>query len=256
MAIIFMNNSFFEFNNVDMLFHDDKGSTINVLENICFELKKGDFLSILGPSGCGKSTILRLAAGLESPTNGTVLMDGVKISGPNRKRGIVFQSYSVFPWLTVRQNIAFGLQKQDIKEINKKVDIWLDITGLKSFANAYPKILSGGMRQRLALARTMIVEPELLLLDEPFGALDERTRANMQMLLQDIASKSGSTVIFVTHDIQEAILMADKVILLSQRPARILNILSINNKKPRHREYIKSEEFIGYYEALLNQFPT
>jgi NitT/TauT family transport system ATP-binding protein len=151
-------------------------STVVALENIDLALARGEFLSVLGPSGCGKSTLLRLAAGLELPTSGEVTYDGVPIEGPSRRRGFVFQSYSVFSWLTVRENIAFGLNHDKSSAKDGRITKWLQFTGLTDFADAYPKTLSGGMRQRLALARTMIVEPELLLLDEPFGALVERTR--------------------------------------------------------------------------------
>src|SRR5262245_5077 len=163
-----------------MKFTGARGSTVVALENIDLTLAACEFLSVLGPSGCGKSTLLRLAAGLEVPTSGEVTYDGVPIEGPSRQRGFVFQSYSVFPWLTVRENVAFGLDHAESRVNEGRITKWLQFTGLSDFADAYPKTLSGGMRQRLALARTMIVEPELLLLDEPFGALDERTREGMQ----------------------------------------------------------------------------
>jgi NitT/TauT family transport system ATP-binding protein len=159
-----------------MAFRGAGASTVVALENIDLALARGEFLSVLGPSGCGKSTLLRLAAGLELPTSGEVTYDGVPIEGPSRRRGFVFQSYSVFSWLTVRENIAFGLNHDKSSAKDGRITKWLQFTGLTDFADAYPKTLSGGMRQRLALARTMIVEPELLLLDEPFGALVERTR--------------------------------------------------------------------------------
>lgn len=238
-----------------MEFSTDGASPIQALQGINFPVGRGEFLSVLGPSGCGKSTILRLAAGLEFPTKGEVTFEGMKTRGPDRKRGFVFQSYNVFPWLTVQQNIAFGLNNIDKSETKNNIKKWLDFTGLTDFANAYPKTLSGGMRQRLALARTMIVEPELLLLDEPFGALDERTREGMQGLLLQAVRETGCSVIFVTHDIQEAILLADRLILLSKRPGKILNMQTVSAVKPRSREFLRSEEFIRFHEALLNQFP-
>lgn len=244
-----------QFNHVNMEFSTDGATPVQALQDINFTLGRGEFLSVLGPSGCGKSTILRLAAGLEFPTNGEVTFEGNLTQGPDRKRGLVFQSYSVFPWLTVQQNIAFGLTNNDRGETNDKVEKWLDFTGLTDFANAYPKTLSGGMRQRLALARTMIVEPELLLLDEPFGALDERTREGMQGLLLQAVRETGCSVIFVTHDIQEAILLADKLILLSKRPGRILSMETISAVKPRPREFLRSDEFSQFHEALLDLFP-
>lgn len=244
------------FNNVSMDFNSDGANPVQALQDINFSIEPEEFLSVLGPSGCGKSTILRLAAGLEFPSKGEVTFEGKVIQGPDRRQGLVFQSYSVFPWLTVQQNIAFGLSDNNSDDTNDKVERWLDFTGLTDFAHAYPKTLSGGMRQRLALARTMIVEPELLLLDEPFGALDERTREGMQGLLLQAVRATGCSVIFVTHDIQEAILLADKLILLSKRPGKIIYQQSVSTAKPRSREFLRSEEFIRFHETLLDQFPT
>ena len=217
-------------------------------------LARGEFLSVLGPSGCGKSTLLRLAAGLVLPTSGEVTYDGVPIEGPSRRRGFVFQSYSVFPWLTVRENIAFGLDHDESSANGGRITKWLQFTGLIDFADAYPKTLSGGMRQRLALARTMIVEPELLLLDEPFGALDERTREGMQHLLLKAVRETGCSVIFVTHDVAEAILVADKLVMLSKRPGKVVSTHTVTAPKPRSREFLRSEEFAQLHATLLDQF--
>ncbi len=247
---------FLRFADINMEFRADGEKPVHALQDISFDVGHSEFVSVLGPSGCGKSTILRLAAGLEFPTQGQVSVEGEAIRGPDRKRGLVFQSYSVFPWLTVQQNIAFGISHSDNGESDHRVEKWLDFTGLSAFAHAYPKTLSGGMRQRLAIARTMIVEPELLLLDEPFGALDERTREGMQNLLLQAVRDTGCAVIFVTHDIQEAILLADKVILLSKRPGRILNMHSVTAPKPRTREFLRNREFIRLHEALLDEFPA
>jgi ABC-type nitrate/sulfonate/bicarbonate transport system ATPase subunit len=237
-----------------MGFSGAKASTVVALDDINLTLDAGEFLSVLGPSGCGKSTLLRLAAGLELPTSGEVVYDGTPIEGPSRRRGFVFQSYSVFPWLTVRENVAFGLDRNETGANEAPITKWLHFTGLTEFADAYPKTLSGGMRQRLALARTMIVEPELLLLDEPFGALDERTREGMQQLLLRAVRETGSSVIFVTHDVGEAILLADKIILLSKRPGRILNTYTVATKRPRSREFLRSEELVQLHATLLDQF--
>jgi len=242
------------FRNVGVEFDRAREATVRALENIDLELAKGEFLSVLGPSGCGKSTLLRLAAGLELPTSGEVTYDGAPIVGPSRRRGFVFQSYSVFPWLTVRENMAFGLTVDKNNANDGRITKWLQFTGLTDFADAYPKTLSGGMRQRLALARTMIVEPELLLLDEPFGALDERTREGMQQLLLNAVRQTGCSVIFVTHDVSEAILLADRLVLLSKRPGRILSTYEVTAKKPRSREFSRSEEFVRLHAALLDQF--
>lgn len=242
------------FDQVGMAFSGAKGSTVVALENIDLTVSPGEFLSILGPSGCGKSTLLRLAAGLELPTSGEVTYDGGPIEGPSRRRGFVFQSYSVFPWLTVRENVAFGLDHDKIGANEERIAKWLQFTGLSEFAEAYPKTLSGGMRQRLALARSMIVEPELLLLDEPFGALDERTRESMRQLLLQAARETGCSVIFVTHDISEAIFLADTVVLLSARPGRIVNACAVTTGKPRSRDFLHSEEFGHLHASLLDQF--
>lgn len=242
------------FSHVGMKFERPDGSLVRALENIDLVLTKGEFLSVVGPSGCGKSTLLRLAAGLAQPTSGRITYDGSPLDGPSRRRGFVFQSYSVFPWLTVRENVGFGLDAQGAAANCERIMRWLVFTGLTEFADAYPKTLSGGMRQRLALARTMIVEPELLLLDEPFGALDERTREGMRQLLVDATRQTGCSVMFVTHDIGEAIFLADRVVLLSTRPGRILRTYNVDMKKPRSRAFMHSDEFARLHAALLDQF--
>jgi ABC-type nitrate/sulfonate/bicarbonate transport system ATPase subunit len=224
------------------------------LEDIDLALAKGEFLSVLGPSGCGKSTLLRLAAGLESPTSGEITYDSAPLEGPSRRRGFVFQSYSVFPWLTVRGNVAFGLNNETTAVNRERIMKWLEFTGLTEFADAYPKALSGGMRQRLALARTMIVEPELLLLDEPFGALDERTREGMQHLLLNAVRETGCSVILVTHDVTEGIFLADRLVLLSKRPGRIVSTHTVTASRPRSREFLRSKEFAELHATLLDQF--
>lgn len=234
----------------------EKFRTVRALEDISFCLKRGEFISVIGPSGCGKSTLLRLAAGLEFPSGGRVYFENQLVTGPDRRKGFVFQSYNSFPWLTVFQNIAFGLDGTRSQERKQKIHKWLDFTGLTEFADYYPKSLSGGMRQRLALARTMVIEPELLLMDEPFGALDERIRENMQRLLLEAVSSTGCSVLFVTHDIREAILLADRVVLMTPRPGKICKIFESSLTKPRTRSHLKSPEFIGLYEEILDQFPT
>jgi NitT/TauT family transport system ATP-binding protein len=234
----------------------EKFRQVRALEDITFSLKRGEFASLIGPSGCGKSTLLRLAAGLEYPTRGEIIFDGQVVTKPDRRRGFVFQSYNSFPWLTVLRNIAFGLEGNDSQGRDHKVEKWLKFTGLTEFADSYPKSLSGGMRQRLALARTMVIEPELLLMDEPFGALDERIRESMQRLLLDAVASTACSVLFVTHDIREAILLGDRVILLSARPGRIQKVFESSLSKPRTREHLKSPEFVCLYEEILDQFPA
>jgi NitT/TauT family transport system ATP-binding protein len=243
------------FQDVSKAFVDGKFRQIQALENISFSLYQGEFIVILGPSGCGKSTILRLAAGLDTPTSGKILYQGERIQKPDKRRGLVSQSYSVFPWLTVQQNIEFGLNKPDSQHNQEKVSNWLTFTGLIEFANAYPKSLSGGMRQRVAIARTMIMEPELLLLDEPFGALDERIRESMQTLLLKAVSRSGCSVLLVTHDIREALILADRIILMSLRPGQILNIFMPPTNKPRTRDHLSDPQYKSLYDEILNLFP-
>jgi NitT/TauT family transport system ATP-binding protein len=166
----------------------------------------------------------------------------------------VFQAYNVFPWLTVRDNVAFGLRDQADKAAHEHVDRWLELAGLTDFADAYPKTLSGGMRQRVALARTMVVEPEMLLLDEPLGALDEHTRRGMQAVLTTLVAQLGCSVLLVTHDVREAILMANRVLLLSRRPGRIIRTYDVPALRPRTREFMRTPEFNALYEEILEQF--
>lgn len=245
-----------EFKGVSKVYLDAHFRKVEALQDIGCSLSEGEFVSIIGPSGCGKSTLLRLAAGLEAPTEGEVLYCGKPVTGPEPERGFVFQSYNAFPWLTVRKNIAFGLDSRGSDHAEQKVAKWLDLTGLTEFADAYPKALSGGMRQRLAIARAMIVEPRVLLLDEPFGALDERIRENMQQLLLQVVSDSGCTVLFVTHDIREAVLLGDRVLLITHRPGRILKSFASPLPKPRNRECLRTPEFNSIYEAIVDSFPV
>lgn len=245
-----------KFENASKTYVDEKFRHVRALEDINLSLKRGEFISLIGPSGCGKSTLLRLAAGLESPTAGAVYFDGGLVTKPDGRKGFVFQAYNSFPWLTVFRNIAFGLDGVPPKEKEEKINRWLSFTGLSEFADSYPKTLSGGMRQRLALARTMVIEPDLLLMDEPFGALDERIRENMQRLLLEAVAKTGCSVVFVTHDIREAILLGDRVVLLSARPGKIHKIFTSSLDKPRTREHLKTAEFMSLYESVLDQFPT
>ncbi|HUQ75859.1 MAG TPA: ABC transporter ATP-binding protein, partial [Burkholderiales bacterium] len=204
-----------------------------------------DFIAILGPSGCGKSTLLRIVAGLEKPTTGRVLLDGLPVSGPGPDRGMVFQSYTLFPWLTVKDNILFGSRAtpERAAELIARV-------GLRGFEHHYPKMLSGGMQQRTALARALANDPKILLLDEPFGALDNQTRALMQELLLGIWEADRKTVLFVTHDIDEAIFMANRVAVVSARPGRIKADVSIDLPHPRHYTMKTTPRFSEYKAQL------
>ena len=195
-----------------------------------------DFITILGPSGCGKSTLLRIVAGLDTPTTGRVLVDGASVSGPGPDRGMVFQSYTLFPWLTVHQNICFGLREKGMPRAGQDeiAAHYIAKVGLAGFEHHYPKMLSGGMQQRTAIARALANDPKILLLDEPFGALDNQTRGLMQELLLAIWESEKKTVLFVTHDIEEAIFMAGRVVVMSARPGRIKAEVAVDLPHPRH----------------------
>jgi ABC-type nitrate/sulfonate/bicarbonate transport system ATPase subunit len=228
------------------------GAAVVALEPIELRVDDNDFITILGPSGCGKSTLLRIVAGLERPSRGTVRLDGEPVRGPGPERGMVFQSYTLFPWLTVRQNICFGLREKGLPPAEQRriSDAFIRKVGLAGFAEHYPKQLSGGMQQRTALARALANDPRILLLDEPFGALDNQTRALMQELLLGIWEADRKTVLFVTHDIDEAIFMANRVVVLTARPGRIKAELRIDLPHPRHYRMKTSAEFQRYKEHL------
>ena len=196
---------------------------VNGVDGISLAVEKGQFLAILGPSGCGKSTLLRLIAGLDSPTKGSIEFLGRKITGPSRDRSLLFQSYGSFPWLTVQGNVEFGLKhaKFSLQERKKRSAEVIRLVGLSDFASSLPHELSGGMQQRLALARCLAMKPELLLLDEPFGAVDAITRKHLQVSLRGIVDSVGSTTLLVTHDVEVAILLADRVLIMTHRPGRV-----------------------------------
>jgi NitT/TauT family transport system ATP-binding protein len=224
------------------------GPPTQALDRTDLSVEDNDFISILGPSGCGKSTLLRIVAGLDVPSSGRVMLDGEPVSRPGPDRGMVFQSYTLFPWLTVRQNILFGPRATDAV-----VDALIARVGLRGFENHFPKMLSGGMQQRTALARALANDPKILLLDEPFGALDHQTRSLMQELLLGIWEADRKTVLFVTHDIDEAIFMANRVAVMSARPGRIKADVRIDLPHPRHYTVKTSMEFSRYKAELTEQ---
>lgn len=232
---------------------DSDGRRTSALEKIDFSVKQGEFVSIVGPSGCGKTTLLRLIAGLDAATKGEILFENRKVVGPSPERGMVFQAYTAFPWLTVRENIAFGLRPKKGDRVREaRVADWLERTGLSEFADAYPKSLSGGMRQRMALARTMIVEPKLLLLDEPLGALDQRTREKLQLFLFKVVSESRCTGVLITHDIREAVLLSDRTWVMSARPGRFIDIIESDLPKPRNLDQTTTSEFSALHTRISN----
>lgn len=221
------------------------GAPVTALQPTDLTLEENDFVTILGPSGCGKSTLLRMVAGLDTPTSGTITLDGKPIRGPGPERGMVFQSYTLFPWLTVRQNIAFGLQQKGMSAAEQRdiVEAYIDRVGLRGFQDHWPRHLSGGMQQRCAIARALANQPRVLLLDEPFGALDNQTRSLMQELLLGIWERERKTVLFVTHDIEEAVFMASRVVTMSARPGRIKSETPVPFGHPRDYTLKSSSEF-------------
>ncbi len=240
-----------EFNNVSKSFiRNDSDTITNALSDINFEIKEDEFVSIVGPSGCGKSTILRLIAGLIVPTTGSIKLDDKEITGPSSSRGMVFQKSTLFPWLTVGDNVGFsGTLKNEKKIDEKEIDNMLEKVGLLDFKNTYPSNLSGGMAQRVSLIRTLINKPEVLLLDEPLGALDAFTRMNMQDEILRLWNEEKNMGIMVTHDVDEAVYMSTRVIVMEPRPGRIKKIVPIDLDFPRNRT---SKEFTDYRNELLN----
>jgi ABC-type nitrate/sulfonate/bicarbonate transport system ATPase subunit len=231
------------------------GGPVRALEPANLRVAANDFITILGPSGCGKSTLLRIVAGLDQPSTGEVKLDGRVVTRPGRDRGMVFQSYTLFPWLTVAQNIAFGLREKGLprRQQDEIVASYIDKVGLKGFENHWPKQLSGGMQQRTAIARALANDPEILLLDEPFGALDNQTRGLMQELLLGIWERERKTVVFVTHDIEEAIFMASRVLVMSARPGRIKSDVAVDLPHPRHYTIKTSPEFSALKARLTEE---
>ena len=231
----------------------DREREIVALEGATFDLVENEFATLVGTSGCGKSTLLMIAAGLEEETAGQVLVNGRPIGGPGRDRGMVFQTYTLFPWLTVQRNVEFALRAEPLGKTERRrvAREHLALVGLEQFADSYPGQLSGGMRQRVAIARALSYRPEILLLDEPFGALDAQTRQLMQELLTRVWEQHRLTVLFVTHDIDEAVFLSDRVLVMTNRPGRIKLDVPIRLERPRRFELISSLEFLEYKARLL-----
>jgi len=256
------NNERIRFANVSMQFPTASGP-LEVVRDMSFTVNQGDFISLVGPSGCGKTTLMNMAAGFVKPTVGRVTLDGKPITGPGPDRGVMFQEYGVFPWLTVEQNIAFGLNLQrnsklDASEKKATIERYLKLMGLADFRKAYPKTLSGGMRQRLALARTYAVHPEFVLMDEPFGALDAQTRSAMHDLLLEVLHAEGKTVLLITHSVEEAVYLSNKVLVISARPSRIREVVDIPFPYPRHRSLQETPEFNAIrshlHESVMREY--
>jgi NitT/TauT family transport system ATP-binding protein/sulfonate transport system ATP-binding protein len=233
-------------------------TSTRALEPTDLSVGNNDFVAILGPSGCGKSTLLRIIAGLDRPTSGRVILDGEEITGPGADRGMVFQSYTLFPWLTVRENIAYGLRERGVSpaERGRIADGYIHRVGLSGFENHWPKQLSGGMQQRTAIARALANDPKILLLDEPFGALDNQTRALMQEMLLGIWEREQKTVLFVTHDIEEAIFLGGRVVVMSARPGRIKAEIVVDLPHPRSYKIKTTPDFVSLKERLVEEIRT
>ncbi len=233
--------------------------TFTAVDGVSLDIHDGEFVTVVGPSGCGKSTLLNIAAGLMAPTFGEVLVDQRPVTGPSPRSGVIFQQYALFPWLTVRKNVEFGLRlKKTPKEQRCSiVDHYLDLVGLSQFADSLPKTLSGGMKQRCAIARAYAVNPEILLMDEPFGALDALTRVHMQEQLLETWLKERRTVMFVTHDVDEAVFLASRVVVMAARPGRIQTVIDVDLPYPRTEEMRLSPEFSALrgavWEAVYHQ---
>jgi NitT/TauT family transport system ATP-binding protein len=230
------------------LTYTSAAGSFEALRDIHLVIRPGEFICLLGPSGCGKTTLLNTVAGFLQPTAGTVTVDGQPVTGPGPDRGVVFQQYAVFPWLTVRQNVEFGLRlaanRCSAEKIERTVDHFIDLVNLGDFKDAYPKQLSGGMKQRVAIARSYVVNPKVLLMDEPFGALDAQTRHFMQESLLQILEKERKTVVFVTHGVEEAAFLSTRVVIMAARPGRIREIIPIDLPYPRDAATKTSPEFI------------
>ncbi|MFE2374164.1 ABC transporter ATP-binding protein [Streptomyces sp. NPDC059398] len=223
-----------------------KGASFSALDGVSLDIADQEFVTVVGPSGCGKSTLMSMVAGLQEPDSGTVLVDGAPVSGPGPDRGVIFQQYALFPWLTVRQNVEFGLRIASVPaaERHRRAEQAISLVGLNEFAEALPKTLSGGMKQRCAIARAYAVDPQVLLMDEPFGALDALTRVQLQDQLLRTWSQEKRTVLFITHDVDEAVYLAGRVVVMAARPGRIHRVIDVDLPYPRTEEIRLSPEFL------------
>ncbi len=232
-------------------FETPKGQ-IRALHELSFDIHRREFITVIGPSGCGKTTLIRILAGLDFPTSGQVLLKGKKVDGPSAEQGMVFQDYTLFPWLTVKKNVMFGLEVKGVGRMRAESEAseWLEMVGLSKFAEVYPSQLSGGMKQRVAIARSLANRPEILLLDEPFGALDAQTRSSMQAYLLSIWRNVDVTIFFVTHDLDEAIYLSDRILVLRANPGEIDELIEVPVPRPRDPNQFLSPEFLATKKRL------
>lgn len=240
-----------EIRTVSKTFATEKGEHVQALAGIDFSVAEQEVICILGPSGCGKTTLLRLIAGLDQPTSGEILVEGIAVTAPSPRMAMIFQEYSLYPWRTVIDNIAFGLEVRgmDQKDRYAAADRYLHLVGLEGFRGSYPYELSGGMRQRIAVARALAIEPAVLLMDEPFGALDAQTRNLMQRELLEIHAKTHKTILFVTHSVDEAVFLADRIVVLTARPGQVHEIIPVLDHRPRERT---APEFVQVRRKVLD----
>jgi len=229
--------------------YESERQHVRALSGVNFSVADGEFVCLVGPSGCGKTTLFRTIAGLEAATDGEIRLDGNPVTGPGTDRGMVFQEYGLFPWRTVRENVAFGLEEQDVPEPerSRRIEEMLGLVGLAEFADAYPKELSGGMKQRVGIARALAVDPEILLADEPFGSVDAQTRDMLHEELLRIWSETEKTVLFVTHDVEEAVKLSDRVVVMAADPGRVNEIVDVDLDRPRERT---DSAFADYVERI------
>ncbi|MDG5776954.1 ABC transporter ATP-binding protein [Haloarculaceae archaeon H-GB1-1] len=240
-----------EVDGVGKAFDSGSGDRVQALSNVDFAVDEGEFVCIVGPSGCGKTTLFRIIAGLETPTSGTVRLDGDAVTEPDMDRGMVFQEYGLFPWRTARGNVEFGLEQTDAdeRERARRAQEMIDLVGLDGFEDAYPSELSGGMKQRVGIARALAVDPEVLLMDEPFGSVDAQTRDMLHDELLRIWAKTEKTILFVTHDVEEAVTLADRIVVLTNGPGTVNEIVPVDLDRPRSRT---DDAFGRHQERVLD----
>ena len=253
--------NFLIFDHITKTFRGQSKRGTHIIDDVSLTVAEGEFVVFLGPSGCGKTTLMRMCGGLEHPSSGQILLGGEVVKKPDRRKGMVFQSYSSFPWLSVFDNILFGMRyRRDLSKVEKKerAQVYLDLVGLTGFSHYYINRISGGMRQRVALARTLAADPDVLLMDEPFGALDAQTRDFLQLQLLNICQVERKTVVFVTHDVEEAVFLADRIVIFSARPARILEIIRVGDYllEPRTSQTKETQAFFKLRNHVLDVVRT
>jgi NitT/TauT family transport system ATP-binding protein len=236
--------------NVTKIFEAENGER-EALEAINLVVKPAEFLCIVGPSGCGKTTLLRMIAGLDYPSSGEIILDGKRVTGPSPDRGMVFQEFSLFPWKTVLKNVEFGLEILEVPERRQIAEEYIELVGLQGFEQSYPYELSGGMKQRVAIARALATNPSILLMDEPFGSVDAQTRNILQEELLEIWARTKKTILFVTHSVDEAVYLGDRILVMSTRPGRIIECMQVTLPRPRKRTSIEANELRERLLVLL-----